>query len=191
MARGFLSGGLAGARELDEALKAIGRTTSRTVLRTALRRAGKPVLEEARQLAPVGDGDDAGRLRDSLAMKATLSKRQARLAGKRPGEVVLYIGPTDPKGHLVEFGHDVVRGSKDGKRRVVGHAAAVPFLRPAWDRHGASVADRLGEEIWKAIRRTANRWARQSDAGRLSRSGMRAIRGGRVTIEEIRAIGEG
>ena len=56
-----------GLRELDAALAQFTKSTARGVLNRALRKAAKPILDQARTNAPV----DTGELRDSLGIRVT------------------------------------------------------------------------------------------------------------------------
>ena len=59
-------------------------------------------------------------------------------------------------GRLVEFGHDIVRGTRKATRRVVGHAPPKPWLRPAADAKRAEAEqvafrslERRLERLWR------------------------------------------
>ena len=60
-----------GLKELRQKLLAIGAIAGQKVIASAARAAMKPVLEEARRLAPV----HRGVLRDSIKLKATKPRR--------------------------------------------------------------------------------------------------------------------
>lgn len=151
---------LEGAGQLDRALSQLPKSLSRGVLRRSLTKAAEPVRDAAQQNVPVRTGE----LRDSLAVATRLTPSQRRLQ-TRAGGVVVYVGASWPQGahaHLVEFG--------------TAHSAAQPFLRPAWDQHGAKVLPAFGEEVWQQLDRTAKRLAMQAEKGRLSRTSQRALR---------------
>jgi HK97 gp10 family phage protein len=143
-----------GLRELDQALGELSRATARNVLRRVGKKALTPVAIEARQLAPVDEGD----LRDSIGVGTKLTRRQARLHRRavRSGEASanfaeVFVGAGGlPQATLREFGGD-------------DHPPH-PYMRPAWDSRKTAVlsmikAD-LGIEIAKAARRAAARSAR-------------------------------
>lgn len=98
-------------------------------LMLALRKSAQPVVRMAKALCPKG----------GPRIKTKTGKKHLRdtitSAVRDYGETkVLVIGPAYPAGahaHLVEFGHDVVRGPRGGTQAVVGRAAPHPFMRPA------------------------------------------------------------
>ncbi|MES2494634.1 MAG: HK97-gp10 family putative phage morphogenesis protein [Pseudomonadota bacterium] len=140
-----------GLADLDEALRSLPKSTSRSVLRSAGVIALKPVIEAAREYVPVDEGD----LRDSLTVTTRLSRRQRRKEAKQDKEgkptVQLYAGAAAlPHAHLVEFGTSTM--------------PAQPFLRPAWEREKLNVLKilgaQLGIKIDKAVKRLARKAAR-------------------------------
>lgn len=148
-----------GLQELDRAFAELPKSTGKSALRTALRRALKPVVEEAGRLAP---RDQQGRIERSMTISTRLrSGQQGRIS---LGGVTMYAGPTSRIAHFHEFG--------------TVKMAARPYLRPAWDRHQRQVLNSIREEIWKAIERAAARLARQAEAGRLGRGAQRFFGGG-------------
>jgi HK97 gp10 family phage protein len=161
---------MSGFRELDKALAQLPKATARNVLRRTLIKAGEPIAEEARLLAPVDSGDlresiqvstrvknKVGRAEFSAALRAGLGKqaavsalRTARREAKGEASFAeAVIGPARGKGviryaHLVEFGGVHNRPPK-------------PFMRPAWDTRQRQALDiirrELGNEIISAARR--------------------------------------
>jgi len=166
-----------GLRELDAALAELPKAVARNTLRRVLKKAGQPIAEKARQLAPV----DTGRLRDSInvspklgtkagqkeyaaAMKqglgqeaAVAAMRDARRAAKGEGSFAeMYVGPgRQPHAHLQEF------GSVNNRPH--------PFMRPAWDANKDEALEiikrDLGGEIAKAAKRVARRKAKLAAKG--------------------------
>ena len=156
-----------GFRDLEKALAELPKATARNVLKRTLVKAGEPIAEKARELAPV----DKGRLRDSIvvsariknkvgnaefsaAMRAGLGQAAAVQAmrdarrGANGSFAEVYVGPEAGRGfygHLVEFG--------------TSRTAAQPFMRPAWDAEQRSaleiIKSELGNQIIAAARRIA------------------------------------
>ena len=75
------------------------------------------LLKEARKNAETAFADKSGKLRKSLGKKKS-----------KFGSDTMIVQASAPHAHLVERGHNV-KVKKDG--RVLGHAAAHPFLGPA------------------------------------------------------------
>lgn len=166
-----------GLRELDKALSELPKATARNVLKRTLVKAGTPIAEHAKRLAPV----DTGKLKDSIkvsprlgttagkaefaaAMRAGLGQqaavgamRDARRAAKGAGSFAeVYIGPDRrPQGVLQEFG--------------TSHHPPQPFMRPAWDAEQDRALDiiksELGSEIMSAAKRLAARAAKKAAKG--------------------------
>lgn len=138
-----------GFKEIKKALDVLGKAATDSVLRSALRKAGRPVADTAALLAPKRTGG----LASSIDIRTTLTSRQKRFSPKQKGEVELFVGPSHPTGahgHLLEFG--------------TSRMPAKPFLRPAWDTHKESVLKVLEKEIWNAIERVRRRLARKATA---------------------------
>ena len=150
MAEPFAKIKMDGFKEVQKALWTLDKAVGRSVLRSAIKKAGQPVLDSAQANAPVLTGD----LKASIAFKSALTKRQRIFSPKMKDEVELFIGPTHPKGrhgHLLEFG--------------TSKMPAQPFLRPAWDANKDHVLNTLEKEIWNAIERVQKRLAAKAAAG--------------------------
>lgn len=134
---------LKGARELDQALGELKKSTERTILRRVAIKALEPIRDRAMALVPV----DEGRLRDSITIGTALS-RSAKKAAKDdpPGGVRVYVGTAKRNAIAVEFG--------------TFKAAAHPFMRPAFDGAGPQVFGIIETELRVAIEKNAARAAR-------------------------------
>lgn len=135
-----------GLKEVQTALRQLPDSTAKNVIRRVLRKAGQPIADRARELAPVEHGD----LRDSIAVSTKLSKsqrRKHRKGGKDDVEVFVGAGP-HPQAHLQEFG--------------TSEFPAQPFLRPAWDQHKRGVLESIKGLMWEEIRKAADRLARKA-----------------------------
>lgn len=152
---------LEGARDLDKALAELPKSMARSVLTRAAKKALQPVLEAARANAASVVGRKTGRYANSFYIGVTLTKRQRRAARKSGGlgDVNVYIGSSDRKAHLIEFGWE--------------HDEAHPTLRPAWDANKAKVFQIFTEEIGKELMRAVRK---------------QAIRGMKLTAAERRAL---
>jgi len=159
---------LSGFRDLDRALAELPKATARNVLRRTLVKAGEPIAEKARELAPVDRGDlkasiavsarvknKVGSAEYAAAMRAGLGKgaavRALRDARRGAGGsfAQMYVGPAVPQGfygHLVEFG--------------TSRTAAQPFMRPAWDAMQTEALNLIKGELAEQIIMAAKRVAR-------------------------------
>lgn len=140
---------LKGAKELEGALKRLGRTQRRRVLVKALRKAARPMLKEAKRRVPKRSKG----LWRSLRIGTTLSSSQRRRA--RPGQYtgVIFVGASYPKGahaHLVEFG--------------TYRASPHPFMRPAFESTKRVVFKDLEELIWDELLKHVKRERRKAEA---------------------------
>ncbi|MEX0854103.1 MAG: HK97-gp10 family putative phage morphogenesis protein [Bauldia sp.] len=166
-----------GLRQLDEALGELKKSTARRVLHKVLKRAGEPIAEAARRLAPDDPATDpptdlkssieiSSRIRNtvgnaaySAVMRAAGSRaeavsasRAARRGGGDGGSFAeAFVGPRKGRnskvGALQEFG-------------TVKHPPH-PFMRPAWaSQKGAAleiIRRDLATEIAAAAKRAAAR----------------------------------
>lgn len=154
---------LLGAKELDAVLKQMAASTARRTTQRAMARALEAVAHTARALAPVGtDGYNDGYLKASIGISSKLTKRQAREArsfGLSRDVAIMYVGPSAPHAHLVEFGTGP-RHKKNGQ--FVGAMPPDPFMRPAWDQNRDTVLDRLTDDLREEIDKTLARAAKRS-----------------------------
>jgi HK97 gp10 family phage protein len=158
-----------GFSDLHTALKQLARATERNVLRRAATAAMQPMLEVAKDYAPVKTGklkaaihltvgfDDPGfRARARAAFQATGSAAGVKRT-KGGGQVLAQIrsgGAEVPYASFIEL----------GTVRITAH----PFLRPAFDeKHGEALAlvrETLTVEVRKAVARRARKLAKAAAA---------------------------
>lgn len=135
-----------GLSELQTALRELPDATAKNVIRRVLKKAGQPIADRARELAPVDEGD----LRDSIKVGTRLSgnqRRKHRKAQKDDVEMFVGAGP-HPQAHLQEFG--------------TSKFPPQPFMRPAWDQHKRAALNGIKEDLWTEIRKAAARLARKA-----------------------------
>lgn len=165
-----------GLRELDAALAQLPKSTARSVLRRALKKAAQPVADAADRMVPVKSGglkaslSVAGRTRNltglkeyGQTLKAGGSREEAvgalrsarRAAGGGGSRAEIDVRYTAPHAHLLEF----------GTVKMPAH----PYLRPAWDGNKQaaleSVKTELASEIEKAVARAGKKAARLAAKG--------------------------
>ena len=124
-------------------------------MRRALKKSATPMKDLMHELAPRGDTttDD---LADSVTIGTRLSKRQAglhrRMFRDDRAAVEMFVGPgPDPAAWNQEFGN-------------INHGPQ-PFARPAFDQEAGPTLDRLGQNMWDEIEKTAERAARRAARG--------------------------
>lgn len=154
-----------GLSDLQAALRDLGEPkVIKRVLRTILRKAGKPMLEKARAGVPVDQGD----LKRSVKMAAAKGEK----ADAPQFGVVIGIDANEQPAQIITR----KRGSRGrgGTYRDPGVAGtgpitefgtpsqpAQPFMRPAFDTEGEATIRRFGELAGPEIERAAARIARR------------------------------
>lgn len=174
---------VAGLREANAALEQLPRATQRAVLRRVLVKAGQPIAEAARALAPKRSGELAASIQVSTRIKnkvgnaefaaamaaglgineARSALRAARRAGKGAGSYAeVHVGPAEASKKHAAIKRIV---QEFGSARQPG----TPYMRPAWaqqaDRAFEIVRADMQAEIAKAAARVAKRAARLSLKG--------------------------
>lgn len=135
-----------GLKEVQAALRELPDATAKNVMRRVLKKAGEPIANRARELAPEADGH----LKKSIGVSTKLSKsqrRKHRKADKDDVEVFVGAGP-HPQAVFQEFG--------------TSEHPAQPFLRPAWDQGKRVALDGIKADMWTEIRKAAERLAKKA-----------------------------
>lgn len=146
-----------GFKELEENLKRLEKlSTQRSVMRKAIDDASKHIVEQAKTYAPYRKG----RLEGSIKMSGKLNKSQSSLEkGNRETdtEITRYLGSTDPKSHLIEYGTSpFINGGKFKGTKNKGMSPD-PFLRPAWENGKNEVIPNLKDTLIKRINASIKR----------------------------------
>lgn len=163
-----------GLREFDEALSELNKPTARNVLRRVLTKAGEPMAETMRRLAPDDPDTAAPDLRTSIAISPTLrnpvgkSEYAAVMAGGgSKGEAVQAMRDARRNaGGEGSFAEVFVGPGKGGAHGVLQEFGTVnhgpqPFVRPAWDQHKDEALTIIGRELGGEIEKAAARAARK------------------------------
>jgi HK97 gp10 family phage protein len=116
--------------------------------KAAVRAAGTIVKRQAKKNAPVG-GSRTGRKADKPHLRDTI-KVKVKEYGEYTIAIVGAAWPSGAHAHLVEFGHDIVRGGE-----TVAEVAPQPYLRPAADTTKKQQADAIKKSLAKALERQA------------------------------------
>lgn len=132
-----------------ESMRALPFEVAQRIEKSVMKKALDPVLQDAIRRAPVGDGMYNGRPAKHLA--DTLRIRIKKVKGNMYGEVVA----TAPHAHLVELGHNLVRGPRGGPQKWVAWVPPKHFLRSAFLAHEADILRIAEEEIMKALEKRA------------------------------------
>ncbi|WP_110693292.1 HK97 gp10 family phage protein [Salinicola halophyticus] len=166
-----------GASEIRERLAGLETELQQRAIRAGLNSAGKPIVETMQQLVPVGTGEDAGALKQSIA-KRSLSKNARGRLGLAENAVAVRIGPIKKVngysqayvGSLVE--HGVKPGTRKVFRRIGGThnlkrrlahiraytyhhpgQAAEPFMAPALARNETQFESRFYDGMAAYLKR--------------------------------------
>ena len=159
-----------GLKELDAALAEMPEALRRNVVLAALRKAAKPIVQDARARArrgtdpkrrgsqkqrKRGESEAIGHGADSINVRAV--KRSVA------PEPTVAVGPSVKHWYMqfVEFG--------------TSRQAPDRFLTPAFEINKEAAVKVIGEELWKSLARTAKRLARQAESGKLSKKSLRAL----------------
>lgn len=149
-----------GLKDLNRALKQLGRKGARNALRSGIRAGGRVLVKDARRRAPYRT------LKKAMTVKVN---RQ-----KSPYEITAQVGPTAGKkakydawwAHIVEYGaepHEIVTKKKTlsdgttafGKRVMHPGLPPRPFLRPAFEQSKQQMVKAMGDKIWDSIKKQA------------------------------------
>jgi HK97 gp10 family phage protein len=162
---------VAGLKELDAALTEIPAALRRNVVLSALRRAARPIVRDARMRARRGtDPRRRGSMKqrksgESLTMGPGADSIAARAVKSSVAtEAAVTVGPDRRHWYMkfLEFGS--------------ARQAPERFLTPAFEVNKEAAVQLAGEELWKSIAATARRLARQAEAGTLGRRASEALR---------------
>lgn len=143
---------------MDELAEEIGTAKTNRIWKGAMAYAMLPVLQQARNLAPV----DSGQLADHIYMKVQKPQGRDKKSASYQGEAIMARVTVSPK-REDSVAREVLQ--KSGKfrtyytNRPVGlamefgnaHNGAKPFLRPALESQTANILARLQDQLWKSI----------------------------------------
>ena len=150
-----------GLKELETALLELGAELGYKTLRTAGRKAMKPVLDSAIQ----GAGEDSGDMKRAMAISA----KKGRGARGRGGETAVEIMVGATRGTIREIGADGTKTSRklnNMNQKVAAqeygtvNQTADPFLRPALASNADRVLTMFGAELKTAIDKAAKKAAK-------------------------------
>lgn len=152
-----------GAAQLAANLAEMPKFFQRDALKKAAIRALTIVHVEAMNFSVRNVKRHSGRYEYSWRISTKLTKSQKRKARAaeefNKNAVSVYVGSTDPKAHLLEFGHLAPDGSQ---------VRAFPVLRPAWDMHKDVVFQTFVKELAKLLADGARKLANRAEKGKLN-----------------------
>ena len=150
-----------GLAELDKALSELGAELGYKTLRTAGRRAMKPVLDAAR----AGANEDTGELKQSIA----ITVKKGRGARGKGGDTAADISVGATRRSISVRNEDGTRSRKElsminikagAQEYGTKNQQAQPFLRPALDNNANTVLNSLKTELATAIEKAAKKVAK-------------------------------
>lgn len=138
---------LTGFKELDRELQKLPAKLQKKIMGKAVRESSKIVLKAAKRNAPVRTKEWPGMVykHPPGALRKFIKIRRA----KRTKNIIrdrISTGKFSFWGHLVEFGHDLIRN-----KRKIGSVPAKPFMRPAFDANINNVVNKMKEVIKSGI----------------------------------------
>lgn len=137
-----------GLSELRDALAELPKATGANVLRRALLKAGKPIEDMAKSLAPRRTGALDVSISTVPASPGKMTRTGKAAYDKQSKvEVLVEAGPV-PQAVTQEFG-------------TVNHPPH-PFMRPAWLANKRVALDTMKKELWEEIQKAAARLARKA-----------------------------
>ena len=161
---------LHGLKETMAALEQLPTLSmKKTVVRNALKKASLPIKEAAQANAQSLPFDSKS-IADSIKVGTSLKKSQRGRQDR--SRMTVYVGSSHPLSHLFEFG-TAERFTKTGAAR--GHISPHPFLRTAWDANKKIALGRIGEEMWKAILKSAKLLSKKAAKGTLTAGQKRGL----------------
>jgi HK97 gp10 family phage protein len=142
-------------KTMDELAEEIGKGKTDKIWRKALGYAFEPVLNDAKESAPV----DTGQLRDHIYLKVQRPAARDKASASYKGEMFMVRVTVGPKR---EDSVERTVLNKKGKFQTVfqnrpvalasefgtAHEAARPFIRPALEKNVDNIIQRLGQAIW-------------------------------------------
>lgn len=143
-----------GGPQLASALRSLGKTPGKNILRRVGKKRLEPMADNARSRV----AERSGSLKKSITVGTRLSKSQRAARGSYVGggsfrreaknTVDVYMGPGQhPQAITEEFG--------------TFNQTPSPYMRPAFDQEAQGVISGLSRDIWTEIEKTAQRAARK------------------------------
>jgi len=161
---------LHGMKELMDAMDELPTMSMKKgVVRNALKKAALPIKEAAKANAQSLPFDNKA-IVDSIKVGTSLKKSQRGRQDR--SRVTVYVGSSHPLSPLFEWGTSE-RFTKTGAAR--GHISPHPFLRGAWDANKKIALERIGEEMWKAILKSAKLLSKKAAKGTLTAGQKRGL----------------
>ena len=141
-----------GLREIDNALAALPKATSKAVVRRALAKELQPVADMANGLWPGADDS-------AFAVSSKLKRGQPELE-LGANAVRVFVGSTKsaPHAHLLEWGTEP-RYHKSGK--YTGAVPPTPMLTPSWEAHKGRILEGLAASLRDELEATLARRAKR------------------------------
>ena len=167
---------LEGVEELKVAFELLGKGLTEQVLEEVLRAPAKAIRAEARARAPKSGTGGTKALSRRIKISSRLSRRQMAIRGGKKHLIEIFVGPTAPHSHLIEYGfwHTVNRGPKKGTR--TRFVAPRPFWRPSVAVVAPKFDRMIIDGLRPAIDRVVKRVRSQARRGKVTNKTLRAGR---------------
>jgi len=137
-----------GLNELKKELSQFPEQLQKKALDKAVRAGSRLIVKAARDKAPKRANEWEGIKYPNPpgTLKKGIKAEKARRMPAYFRRDIIGFSPVAWYGALVERGHKIVRGDK-----TIGHVAAKPFLRPAFDENLNKAIDAMKEQLGKEI----------------------------------------
>lgn len=136
---------------LEDVVRQLGdlpNKVGKKIIRQALRKASRPILETAKQWCP----EDTGQLRDSIKLRAIKRSRSGRIGIRVSCSDQEYVG-RQFYGAFQELGYHVGKRGNPDRRKIEGQH----FLKFAYEAQGEKARDIAEKEIMDGIQRESTK----------------------------------
>jgi HK97 gp10 family phage protein len=137
-----------GGRELEKALSELGnRSTAKRTAERALKRAAVPIRDKWASLVP----EDQGDLKRSIKIGNVVKNLRKNLRGD---VAAMYVGIDESQNRRIHIYAEVQEFGNESN-------PAQPAGRPAWESEKHNALNRLADDLWLEIEKTASRAAKK------------------------------
>ena len=162
---------------IEEALDALRQlptvSMEATVLRNAMKKSVKPMVEQANNTKPAGLIKAIAKTSVKewqQSIRVSTRRRRGQSYGK--GMVFINLVYAHPLAHIFEMG-TVERYTKAGKSR--GYIRSYPHVRPAFDANQNNVIPIFQKEIYTQLDKAAARLLKKAQTGKLTKGQARGL----------------
>jgi len=149
-----------GAKELDKVLKELPEAAAKSQLKAALKKSAKSIVADARSRA--------------WRSKGGAEKGEGK-TGSMADSIKPFVMTNTAVPAAIAIGPDAAHWYGVFQEYGTPWRPAEPFMRPAWDTNKRAALAAFAKNMWYVLERFAKRLKKQAYAGKLSRSGRKAL----------------